>query len=1180
MDTYDEIDFGPGPITVIVRWSGADRRSAMRNTRMTEHDITQAISAPLWTWCQRIGTDHHRYWIALPSEEAWLELHVCIHPTETYQLIDQYPLQLYHAQPAIEGPETLYRELQFQLIDIDAGGRAHFGTDEQAHLYKQVEALPLSPLTAPETDHNIWSAYLDAQMKLVTALESPYLITWPPKREEINKGHPKGQPDKASAPSDIRLTFRLPQSGPEKQQDNGLQIALTQRGWLKYGKSWQQPELTRKEIAALDKLLAEEFAGEWRRDPRLCVVTRIQQQGRRMGLHTPEEFAAELTARIREAKLEVKYKSDRQLIIFDFDHWEHLEEICAKMERWDIFSMISSPRASDFRFKVRLEPQRKSEEEITKERLRRLSGAEFLLEMPPLEGKPSKAIYAGKLDGRSSSPQQLVLRLQLGRKEDRENARAILDLLDEKTSTQDRPTHLRANLTGDRAKLSWLEEAIHKIEAPKNSPNGTPVNPHLGNFLFDSGRAHPIYEEGKQTRHGAAAQQLRRRQLLQLNDSQAEAVRAALHAPDMALVQGPPGTGKTTVIAEMIWQMIIERPETRIMLTSETNLAVDNALDRLLQAKGAPKHLAKMITLVKPLRFGRLSKIDEEGAKYAFHRIRQWADPNYQPPKEEIYALDERDDEEDETQAPRHDRNAVQEWMSKIGERVSPPQQASEELKEVLRKWQTDLAQPEHPLKQMFTDAYLSHANVIGSTCSSAGSPSLMWDYAEHVLGKGQQDVEQRRKLFHIAQKFGRVNPGEMPKSIQLPRDKMDAQTRLYKIADHERKQAQQQIKMMGKTNGLQTVDGRPILSDHARELDRLNSQQQLLRYTRQEIAPYFHIPLKFDVVIMDEASKATPPELLLPLCFGRRVVIIGDHRQLPPMLNEVEFREALIEVGARDLAARIDREFTEASQFERLILNPRVSPHIIARCNEQYRMHPHINAVIEQFYRDEGGLRPAEVLTKEADLPDLNRPFSRHHGLYLPQFIDPDVHTIWVDVPGEESQQGTSFENTQEVEAVRRVIQLLESAEGWPKYLQHWEKLRDPFLKRQEQEIGVISFYAAQRRQLLQGLKGGKTPLKINTVDRFQGMERNIVIVSTVRAQRRLGSTQPNGDSGFAKSPNRLNVALSRARRLLIVVGDRRFFEQVKDRKGHALYGEAIQAIARHGRLISFQDLPTARPS
>ena len=72
-----------------------------------------------------------------------------------------------------------------------------------------------------------------------------------------------------------------------------------------------------------------------------------------------------------------------------------------------------------------------------------------------------------------------------------------------------------------------------------------------------------------------------------------------------------------------------------------------------------------------------------------------------------------------------------------------------------------------------------------------------------------------------------------------------------------------------------------------------------------------------FDTVIMDEASKATPPDLVLPLCFGRKSIVIGDHRQLPPMLNEQDFKEALLSLNdekATALANDIDRQFVDTS--------------------------------------------------------------------------------------------------------------------------------------------------------------------------------------------------------------------------------------------------------------------------
>jgi ATP-dependent exoDNAse (exonuclease V) alpha subunit len=170
-------------------------------------------------------------------------------------------------------------------------------------------------------------------------------------------------------------------------------------------------------------------------------------------------------------------------------------------------------------------------------------------------------------------------------------------------------------------------------------------------------------------------------------------------------------------------------------------------------------------------------------------------------------------------------------------------------------------------------------------------------------------------------------------------------------------------------------------------------------------------LSIKFDTVIMDEASKSTPPELLLPLTFGKKAVVIGDHRQLPPLLNEKDFKETLQDLNdprANQLIEEINREFVETSQFERLILNPKVSHTVKSTFNIQYRMHPKINEVIEQFYTDEGGLI-CGLDKNKVDIQDLNEPQSRYHGFAHEGFINPDIHTIWVNVDAPEMQDGNS---------------------------------------------------------------------------------------------------------------------------------------------------------------------------
>ena len=100
--------------------------------------------------------------------------------------------------------------------------------------------------------------------------------------------------------------------------------------------------------------------------------------------------------------------------------------------------------------------------------------------------------------------------------------------------------------------------------------------------------------------------------------------------------------------------------------------------------------------------------------------------------------------------------------------------------------------------------------------------------------------------------------------------------------------------------------------------------------------------------------------------------------------------------------------------------------------------------------------------------------------------------------------------------------------------------------------------------------------PVRLNTVDKFQGMERNIIIVSTVRSDKKIenGITKTNKDIGFAKSPKRLNVALSRAKRLLIVVGNKNMFYRFKDKNGNQIYKNVIDTINDEGIVVDFKNL------
>lgn len=822
-----------------------------------------------------------------------------------------------------------------------------------------------------------------------------------------------------------------------------------------------------------------------------------------------DEFWIDLKRDLYNLDFKVEANETTNTLSFDFATREECIEKYNKLKAISKFQTVYSPDKPDFKFKVKTNLiKNKSDKQLFYERLENLRGVDFQFALPAKEGvKRTEYLPIGKLMANESDLTSLVFSIPLRRKEEKAAAKKLLEYTDEKLPIPS----VEPNLKGDQAKIGWLVQAMAKLSNPTEKPNGKPVNEKLGQFIFDSSKAEEIFKDI--SKDSEEWQRVRSNEMLKLNDSQREAVVAALNARDLCLLQGPPGTGKTTVIAELIWQFISQNQNQKILLTSETNLAVDNAIEKLIN---------KEHTLVKPLRFGKDTKFEEEGKKYSFNRIMKWVDEKYEEEEFEDDSSEENDDEEIVKEDPGN--NAVQIWMNRIAE--SAHKNSNGKYENALKNWAIELSQPERNVKKYFADKYFKFANVVGSTCSSAGSGSFNRDYA---------------KIF---------NSGFNPKV---------ASEVLYLIDTYPNS---------GKIWAL--------LEELGLNGEWHNRSQfpELKTFLSQKLNTIF------DVVIMDEASKATPPEMLLPLCFARKSIVIGDHKQLPPMLNEKEFKEALLEIKdprGKILSEEINREFVETSQFERLIMNPKVSKSIIARLNVQYRMHPKINNVIKQFYTGETdkGLNPAEELIEHADDTNLSNPFSRHHGLLHDQFIKPDIHTIWVNVDEPEEPSGTSRINDKEVEAVKTVLTYLKNASGFNEYFTHWDSLKDEDKRMQEQEVGIISFYGHQVKKLQDVRKYAQNdlniPVRLKTVDKFQGMERNIVIVSTVRSNKiiRNGIVESNSDIGFAKAPERLNVALSRARRLLVVVGNLHFFESYKDKSGNAIYKNAIDIIRQEGLVI-----------
>ncbi|HSI66027.1 MAG TPA: AAA domain-containing protein, partial [Planococcus sp. (in: firmicutes)] len=313
----------------------------------------------------------------------------------------------------------------------------------------------------------------------------------------------------------------------------------------------------------------------------------------------------------------------------------------------------------------------------------------------------------------------------------------------------------------------------------------------------------------------------------------------------------------------------------------------------------------------------------------------------------------------------------------------------------------------------------------------------------------------------------------------------------------------------------------------------------------------------EFDVVIIDEVSKATPPELLLPMLKGKKIILVGDHHQLPPLLGNdtlEETLEAMMEENSGFEEKRELEKLLEESLFERLYKNlPAANKTMLAI---QYRMHEDIMETISPFYKLEND-------QLQCGLADSDR--ERDHFLDSIS-VKRENHLMWLDLPNEPTyfeermSGGKSLFNPSELKEISRLLVELNDAVGEAKEAGRMEK-------DELKTVGVISFYGEQvkrlQRMIDQELRLPHLTIRTGTVDRFQGSEMEIILLSMVR-----NNQNTHGDIGFAKDYRRLNVALSRAKQLLVLIGSSDMFtKRAKKEETKRMYRHVLGVVkAKNG--------------
>ncbi len=317
---------------------------------------------------------------------------------------------------------------------------------------------------------------------------------------------------------------------------------------------------------------------------------------------------------------------------------------------------------------------------------------------------------------------------------------------------------------------------------------------------------------------------------------------------------------------------------------------------------------------------------------------------------------------------------------------------------------------------------------------------------------------------------------------------------------------------------------------------------------------------LEFEWVVVDEAGQATEPAALqalrhMPFGFASRLLLVGDHMQLPPVVPE---EQPDTEPAGLEGMGLLLGDGLRTSMFERLA---RIWPHAVLTLHKQYRMNDAICEVVSDTFYD-GELVPGtEEVAKRSLAETLNE-----LGGSIPtsDLLSPGFPVVFVDTSFDDraaEQAGAGEESRSNPFEARIVARLVWELSGC---------VPEDAVGRLLAEVGVISAYRRQNNLIRQELRRLHTTLaevRVDTVDRFQGGERDVMFVSLVNNGSALGRLHSDA--------RRMNVAISRARRKLVIVGDRGTFttegsaEEEPARERYRLMLETIDGLAAQGRAL-----------
>lgn len=632
--------------------------------------------------------------------------------------------------------------------------------------------------------------------------------------------------------------------------------------------------------------------------------------------------------------------------------------------------------------------------------------------------------------------------------------------------------------------------------------------------------------------HKPVTEELRRnfKRAADLNPEQIKALELAINTPDIALIQGPPGTGKTTVIkaiAERFREIfeaeqkkrqkldpeyIIKSP--KILISSFQNEAVDNAISAPL-----PGDIPA---------YRKTAKRASEGSKEQYRKsLEKW----YEGLKNTLSEMIA------DSAAPEYVEN-----KRSLDDEFLSYKNAGEPIEKAAALIDRYLSYVEIPYPK---DIVAAAKSIIAAANASASDD----DYEDPIIKR----IESQRTTPEAFEDDGQRNARRLAAYIRInddldiseeiceaievvseedytPQD-FDAYVRAVELLRNrfckekalidpkDKDTINECILKLGNAfskhylSTLSSMEGKKslILSNFISRLEQ-DYEGIVKKYSMTTAATCQTsldlrdgIDTTYDLVIIDEAARANPLDLFIPISMGRKIVLVGDHKQLPHMLEPDVLKLLMEDPKFKDIPE------IEKSLFERLFEmfskghRPKAVP-----LTRQFRMHPEICSFVSEAFYD-GILQTDKSVTPElrASSPEIN------NGRAL----------TFCNIPisrGAETS-GVSKSRWAEVEAIGKDVRKILDVEP-------------------DASIGIITFYSAQSQLIKRHLDSflneeEKNNIEVGTVDAFQGKEFDYVLLSCVRSNSPKDGRAPI--VGFLEKPNRLCVAFSRSIRQLVVYGD-----------------------------------------